>query len=188
MVELSDEKECDLSSSPMENQTSRPPWRPPPSGSWKMNSDAAWLEDRKVGGIGWVIRDSSGSLIGLGCKQMQSNLGIKNLEANAIFEGVKAYTKWSSGLLRGVKPPLVVETDAIEVVKAISSELPDLSELSLLTSAISDFGLGESFSISKCSRLSNSESHLIARAGALYGDYIGFVGSSSLLHVEDEET
>lgn len=76
-----------------------------------------FLVSQYLDGIGWIICDSSWSLIGLGCKRMQRNLGIKNLEANAIFKGVKAYTNWSSNFLRGFKPPLAVEIDAIEVVR-----------------------------------------------------------------------
>lgn len=38
----------------------------PPTNCLKMNSDASWNEDLKLGGIGWVVRDSAGSLLGAG--------------------------------------------------------------------------------------------------------------------------
>lgn len=43
-------------------------WTPPPQNFLKLNSDASWNESLKVGGIGWIIRNSSGSLVKAGYK------------------------------------------------------------------------------------------------------------------------
>ncbi|CAK9319536.1 unnamed protein product, partial [Citrullus colocynthis] len=38
-------------------------------GSWKINTDASWSKLKGAGGIGWVVRDSSASIILAGCEK-----------------------------------------------------------------------------------------------------------------------
>lgn len=54
-----------------------------------MNMDALWSDLAGRGGINWVVRDSEGSLIFFGMKEISQKWLIKLLEALAILEGMK---------------------------------------------------------------------------------------------------
>lgn len=103
----------------------------------------AWIDANRRGGLGWVIRDSSGSLIGAGCVQVDRKWSIKAMEGQAIIEGLKAYHSLSNKGGVGVKPPLIVEFDSFDVVKAINGEEEDLSEIALVVDSIVEKTRGE---------------------------------------------
>lgn len=94
------------------NHASQATWKPPKASQWKMNADAAWYEKEGRGGIGWVVRDSSGSLICFGMKSISKNWPIKMLEAEAIREGLRVVI----GTCKERSIPLAVESDALEVI------------------------------------------------------------------------
>lgn len=55
-----------------------------------MNIDASWMNKSNSGGIGWIVRDSSGSLIGVGLQKIEKKWSIKSMEAKAILEGINS--------------------------------------------------------------------------------------------------
>lgn len=83
-------KGANLNGYHMKSPLSHELWRPLAE-SWKMNSDASWSEEFGVGGIGWIICDFFGSLIGRGCLRIGKHWKIKVLEMKTIEEGLKAF-------------------------------------------------------------------------------------------------
>lgn len=90
----------------------------------KINVDTSWNEAQKQGGIGWIIRDSLGSLVGLGCSKIKRRWSIRVLEASTIKEGIEAYL----AIFGDSRSRIVVEADSIEVIKALNHEEADVSE------------------------------------------------------------
>lgn len=100
------------------------------------------------------LRDSNESLIGAGCSKIFQRGPIKWLEAKAMLEGLRAFAECVKD--RNIMPclPLIVETDALEVIKLLNEdEEEDLTEISMV---IDDIKLvasqGVVSSCSKCSR------------------------------------
>lgn len=141
------------------------PWKPPGPSCWKLNVDASWYNNKGVGGLGWSVRDSNGSLIGAGCKQISRNWAIKCLEAEAILEGLKAYGSVDDFEGRRRKLPLLVESDSIEVIGALNHDTEDFTELNLILGGIecSDEFL-KVIRVSKWRREENRLAHNLARA------------------------
>lgn len=70
-------------------------WNPPPQNCWKLNYEASWNAKENKGGLGWTLRDFSGSLICAGSKVVQEQWPINILEANAMWEGLQfALSSW----------------------------------------------------------------------------------------------
>ena len=63
-------------------------WRPPKQGWYKVNTDGATFEDIKCCGVGVVIRNEKGELMGALSKKFGLPLGGLEAEAMAIEEGV----------------------------------------------------------------------------------------------------
>lgn len=64
-------KDTNLRISRPESHQSQVSWNPPPSSSLKLNAGASWSSESGSGGVGWVIRDSVGSLILAGYKNFE---------------------------------------------------------------------------------------------------------------------
>lgn len=100
-------------------------WKPPENHQWKSNVDASWYDNVGLADLGWVIRDSRGSLIGTGCYQVKRKWEVKFLEAKAISMGLEAYRSATDFEGDRFKPPLVVESDSIEVVNVLNRVVED---------------------------------------------------------------
>ena len=68
---------------PMRTQPTRCKWKPPPSGTFKINFDGANFPTDKKSGIGVVIRDSRGLVIASCSKVVHQMLGASEVEAMA---------------------------------------------------------------------------------------------------------
>lgn len=79
-----------LNPSGSESLSSHASWEPPPAGVWKLNVDASRSEMSQTSGLGWILRDSTGSPICGGLKRINSSWSIKMLEMKAILEGLKS--------------------------------------------------------------------------------------------------
>lgn len=56
----------------------------------KLNYDVSWVENRGIGRVSWVVRDSGRSPILVGCERVLENWAIKNLEALMVIRGLYA--------------------------------------------------------------------------------------------------
>lgn len=107
-------------------------WKPSDDGHWKMNTDTAWFDSSNSGGISWIIRDSIGSLIGARCAKSSKKENIKMLEAKAILKGINFMAEKIRDYPVLLDHPLVVESDAVEIIRLINQEAVDDSEISLV--------------------------------------------------------
>lgn len=109
--------------------------------------------------MGWIIRDSSGSLVEAGCKQIKRRWTIKTLEILAIKEGLKAYLAQK----RNQSVHLIVEADVLKVIRALNYEIADISESKIVMNEVEVLAAEASvISFIKCPRVGNQ----IARAAA----------------------
>lgn len=111
------------SSSTWENQSSHIQWKASEFNHWKLNADAVWFEASKSDEVGWVIRDLTGSFIGVGRKEIQRKRAIKMLEAKAIIKELKELTIREDLGGERFNQPLVVESDFVEIIKMLNREM-----------------------------------------------------------------
>lgn len=123
--------------------------------------------------MGWIIRDSNGSLVGAKCKRIERRWSIKFLEAEVIHEGLKSYVGSTN-----VKDILtsnlcfVVESDSNDVINVLNRVFEDQSEISLLVEGIGELASHANVvSFSKCTRANNTGAHNLARTTIDNGDF-----------------
>lgn len=109
-------------------------WTPPPPTFLKLNSDASWNEATGTGGVGWVIRNSSGSLVQAGGKRLKRKRDINLLEFAAIKEELSSYLS----IDRQRRSAVIVEVDALEVIRVLNRESVDNSEVKAFVLDIED--------------------------------------------------
>ncbi|KAK3224148.1 hypothetical protein Dsin_011173 [Dipteronia sinensis] len=85
-------------------------WKPPTSGTYKLNIDAALEVQHLPVGLGTVIRDHMGFVMASSAQRVEANFTPQIAEAMAISRGLKFAV--DSGLF-----PIMVESDALEIVK-----------------------------------------------------------------------
>lgn len=90
--------------------------KPLEEGFWKLNIDAAQLENSQRGKSDWIIPDWNGHLIGGSFNFSTSCWPVKVLEAKAIVKGlVKVRETWN-----GRNSPLVVESNSLEAINLLN--------------------------------------------------------------------
>ncbi|KAL4347254.1 hypothetical protein GQ457_17G008900 [Hibiscus cannabinus] len=99
-----------------------PRWRPPPTGSVKINVDGAFLPSARLGAVGVLARDSSGVVLGSFTRPVPVIGPASAVEASALFAGLEfAIARgWASAL---------VESDAAVLVNKLHRPTSDLSLL-----------------------------------------------------------
>ena len=95
-------------------------WARPPEGHLKLNCDASFIPERKCGGWGFLTRDSDGDVVLSGWGRVNHLLNAFQAEAIACLQGVQAACNLGIGRL-------ILETDALKVKLALSTEENDLS-------------------------------------------------------------
>ena len=95
-------------------------WPRPPEGHLKLNCDASFIPEKKCGGWGFLIRDSDGDVVLSGWGRVNHLLNAFQAEAIACLQGVQAACNLGIGRL-------ILETDALKVKQALSTEEIDLS-------------------------------------------------------------
>ena len=101
---------CAASGPSTKTQTS---WTPPPHTRYKINVDSVVFVAQKSAGIGVIIRDSDGSVIGACSKKLRFPLGAVEVEAKAIEFGLQ----FAKDLLI---QDFILEVDSLMVFTALS--------------------------------------------------------------------
>lgn len=131
-------------------------WVKPQVGWMKLNVDGSFDAALCKGGIGMVLRDSSGNTIFASCKPLNRCTGALESELRACVEGLNLVLHWT--LL-----PILVETDCMSVVQLLNDGERDRSELANIVHEAKRLLAGtRRILVSKIHRSQNSVSHLLA--------------------------
>ncbi|KAK9272861.1 hypothetical protein L1049_003239 [Liquidambar formosana] len=132
-------------------------WRPPTTGTYKVNVDGARFDDKKSVGLGVVVRDFEGQLIAAASKRMDGLFPPAQVEAVAMCFAMDFVRDQS---LRSV----IMEGDNLEVVRGINSYGMDLSPVGLIIEDIQCKAktLFESVVFSHVGRIGNTVAHGLA--------------------------
>ncbi|XP_071685472.1 uncharacterized protein [Lolium perenne] len=135
------------------------PWRKPPEGRVKLNTDGSFCEEPGVGGAGMILRDAEGQIIVSACKLLNPCQSPLEAELEACCDGLALALEWST-------LPCTVELDSSVAVKMIQS--PELDR-SLFAGIVQDI---KQLLSSRCnmelvciSRVQNNVSHVLANFG-----------------------
>ena len=131
------------------------PWAPPKQGV--VNTDGAIFEDIKCCGIGVVIRNERGQLMGAMSKKVELPLGVLEIEAKAVEEGVLLARDL------GLKE-IIIETDAQQVAFSLRSHCVSPSSIRKIIEGIM-LGLRcfKAWEVSHTRRSGNCAAHIMAR-------------------------
>ncbi|KAL5568114.1 hypothetical protein UlMin_024689 [Ulmus minor] len=107
------------------------PWKPPEMGIVKINTDAAWCNRTKKFGLGVVIRDHFGSILGSAATPVSSSVSVDVAEGWALKRGARLakYLGFSA---------IELESDCLGVVMALQQQTHFISELSFVFDSIND--------------------------------------------------
>ena len=94
-------------------------WTPPKKGWYKVNTDGAVFREAGCCGIGVVVRNEKGQIMGALCRGMELPLGALEVEAKAVEEGVQFARDLSLG-------KIVIESDSQVVVNSL--RVPGLTQ------------------------------------------------------------
>ncbi|KAL5578545.1 hypothetical protein UlMin_020244 [Ulmus minor] len=140
------------------------PWKPPEMGIVKINTDAAWCKHTKKFGLGVVIRDHSGSILGSAATPVSSSVSVDVAEGWALERGARLakYLGFSA---------IELESDCLGVVMALQQQTHFISELSFVFDSISDHcNAFHQFSFSYTPRTSNQVAHNLAKLALSLAD------------------
>lgn len=113
-------------------------WKAPPTSWLKCNSDGAWHKERENSGLGWICRDSNGSLVWAGARAVPRLGSSIETEAEAL--------KWAAEtMVRFGYNRVIFESDSITLTKMLNGEemiwpivQPTIQAISHLLSQISE--------------------------------------------------
>lgn len=143
------------------------PWTKPGMGWMKLNVDGSYDATVGTGGIGAILRNSSGEVIFSACGKLNCCGGTLEAELLACREGLAMTLQWT--LL-----PIIVETDCLEMVQMIHAKEAVLSELAFLVREIKCLLTGSrEIVVARIDRAQNSTSHFLANKGRR-GSLTGF--------------
>nr|XP_023914280.1 uncharacterized protein LOC112025826 [Quercus suber] len=100
-------------------------WRPPPSSFLKVNFDGAVFQDEVVAGVGVIIQDEKGQVIGFTARKIPLTLSIAAIEAFAAITTLKFAHDFGLS-------SLILEGDSEVVINALKSEEDSLVKFSHL--------------------------------------------------------
>ncbi|KAL2892194.1 LINE-1 reverse transcriptase-like protein [Bienertia sinuspersici] len=136
-------------------------WSAPAQGSYKVNSDVAFLENMMMG-FGMVVRDHVGDVLMSSCLKLKGVDRIDVAEAMALRHAVKI------AIEAGFRA-VVVETDCMRVFTHLKNKLQDNSEFGSIINDIRLLGGGcSSFSVSHVKRSGNVVAHSLAKLCSQY--------------------
>ncbi|KAK3219281.1 hypothetical protein Dsin_013251 [Dipteronia sinensis] len=149
-----EEGKSDKSIVPKFNQNTR--WGGPLDGMLKINTDAAVCSNRKIIGIGIVIRDHEGCVLGCSSLSIVANYSPQVAEATAILRGILFAV--DTGLL-----PAVVESDAKSVVDLIIAVAPPLGNVGTVITDILRLTKHYNIRVLFTPRCANMVAHILAK-------------------------
>lgn len=164
----------------VQDVVSRDRWIPPREGWFRINSDAALLEDRVVG-VGAVIRDTNGQVKRAAVRRHRARWSVALSEAMAAKFGLQEALRMGCSKVE-------LECDAYNLSKAIKQQRVGRSPLDLIVEDIvllsSNFA---DFSINHVKRGGNTVAHLLARVNPANGVEQVFVDDvpSGILHLAE---
>jgi hypothetical protein len=137
-------------------------WLPPPSGSVKINWDAALNKNMGFIGLGCVARDWMGNFLGAKCTFQQTMVEPKMAKAISAIQAIHfAITEGFSDV--------VFEGDSLQLIQDINSASPLLSSTGHYVDSIKHLQMV--FNLSKfahCKREANGVAHLLAKEAAIH--------------------
>uniref|UniRef100_A0A803Q8E0 Reverse transcriptase domain-containing protein n=1 Tax=Cannabis sativa TaxID=3483 RepID=A0A803Q8E0_CANSA len=142
---------------PLQRPNSDSSWSPPDITGLKINVDAAVNKERKILGVGAIIRGHHGSVVAALSKPVQGCFRSDEMEAKALFHCLN----WAMQLQLHITN---VETDALRVSSALNSPSPNLSsfnDLIMDVSCLLSFFSG--VTISHVKRNANQAAHGLAK-------------------------
>ncbi|KAL5562562.1 hypothetical protein UlMin_032309 [Ulmus minor] len=133
------------------------PWQAPNVGVVKINSDAAWCSKQKKFGLGSVICDHTGKVLGSVATPISSSISVAVAESWALERGASLAKQLGFSAV-------ILESDCFGVTKALDIRTPHASELSYVFDSI--FEICNDFHMYKFSytpRIGNQVAHSLAR-------------------------
>jgi ribonuclease HI len=127
-------------------------WAPPRAGWCKLNTDGSF-DNKGDAGAGMVVRDHDGNIILSACRKLQSCRDPLGAELHAIMEGLSLAIHWCN-------LPILVETDCLESVKMLKSEVVDRFVHAPMVEEIKTVLKVRQTCITHVNRSQNSSSHL----------------------------
>ncbi|XP_075633851.1 uncharacterized protein LOC142606373 [Castanea sativa] len=133
-------------------------WSPPRQGFYKLNVDGATFKDFGYCGIGAVIRNDRGQVMGAMCKRTELPLKALETEAVAVEKGI--LLAWDLGL-----KDIVIESDSMVVTSAFSKATsPPWSIQKVLEGTHQSLSWFNNWSVAHFNRNGNRAAHMLARS------------------------
>ncbi|KAL5560825.1 hypothetical protein UlMin_037036 [Ulmus minor] len=169
---LADFQDANFQKEVLPKQGASKPWQAPIFGWVKVNSDAAWCSKQKKFGMGAIIRDFTGKVLGSVATPILASVSVAVAEAWAIERGAALAKQLGF-------PAVVLESDCLAVTKALDLRTANMAEINYVFESIyeicNDFNL---YKFSHTPRMGNQVAHSLARlALSLENEQIWSTGS-----------
>ncbi|KAL5568003.1 hypothetical protein UlMin_024578 [Ulmus minor] len=133
------------------------PWQAPEVGFVKVNTDAAWCSNKKKFGLGSVIRDYSGKVLGSVAMPISSSVSVAVAESWALEKGASLAKQMGFSAV-------ILESDCLGVTKALDTKIVHDSDLSYVFDSIYEICNGfDMYKFSYTPRTGNQVAHSLAR-------------------------
>ena len=106
-------------------------WKPPPIDNYKINIDGVFYQETRIGGWGFMIRDTCRNVFAVGAGNMKYVASALQTEAMAALRGIQHAA--NLGMMC-----IILETDATALALALSSMERDRSTIGSLIQQIRD--------------------------------------------------
>ena len=152
-----DETKGEKTSQRRAHQSAAQLWNPPKQGWYKVNTDGAVFRETGSYGIGVVVRNEKGQIMGALCRRLEMLLGVLEVEAKAVEEGVQFARDLSLGRI-------VIECDSQAMVNSFCKQGPMQSNIQKVIEG-TRLGLRcfDAREVAHTRRGSNSAAHIMAR-------------------------
>ncbi|XP_075659550.1 uncharacterized protein LOC142629445 [Castanea sativa] len=140
-------------------------WSPPPPMSYKINVDGAVFGAQKSVGVGVVIRDDEGRVMGACYKKLRAPMGAMEAEAKAFEVGIQ----FAKDMLIH---DFILEGDSLILVNALNETSPPPSAVAaIVLSSLSAFKDFRRVDVSHVKRSGNWPAHLLAKYAIGISDF-----------------